>query len=1161
MGDTWQIGTTSIREDHWIATGLRFVHWCHASPNVQARQNPNNDPTVRVYQHLEDQLTKAGSDTDDILALTTTREGATNLRNYFSIAGKKANAETAVKVAGATAKHCIVIHGVSTFLSGEGRNLDYDQECFTRANVAYSRATDLTILACPLNMQGMPGALQVLAALLHGVQTIYTYDSNKEPDILGSLDLTATQVAQATTFFQQALLPHPMWLGPLPVCLAEHHHGKVRRLRLVLATLTHLTKAEIASLLEGPYLPGGTVLHNLVYGYAADASLEPEWLVITDGQQPGRWRLLHNSSGPGQRCSVGSSLRYQPTPSTREQRSAQDYTFEALHRVYFYDAWRVQPVLDAPESDLVLPPKPGLLEHGCYWPRPNLTPEVLSVSDRDPEKEEQEVQEGQSLSSLAVTDAAMAEEDANEAVSIHSSSSESPTIPSTEQPEDDDARMADDASASTSSAEEEGDCLSNRPALPDACPAQDEMLEAEDDAGSELPPQDVDPPSSSPTSHSSESPIKRRPGSKASVGRAQSKKLRKSLAPTSRQPLGSIPEHEQPPATLADLASRNAQNPVAPACRNPKTPPDHPGSAQERPHAMTEIDIASDQENAERGGTADTDLQLESEQRAMQALYDYQNAARTARETARQRVPLPALQIYSDLPREWPMARLAISSKQINRLVRTFLWRRVTEQALRGSSFVNIPDEINQAYIGDLLRISEAFAAPLSNLFAFVKSGHPACPFITHKQLALYASPRFWQYGLLAFIARCCSFDNQHRHQGPGTAQAEEGKSQTTKEKDVDALTFMRTVIMSFVRGMEHGEQTLPTNDLFVYLPVQILPDLVVAMERQGFTPAEVKGGYGYRPKEEDAEDNPLLVVGVHTKDIVYDRYPRMPDTSWAERAYSSGALDPSLGQAFSFPSLLQLRLRIEVPLWRDLTTAKHPTADLPAEEDSASDATGSAERSPRLALPVPVGLAEPPEDGTEEATEDEDTAAEPNYAFAKGYGRFGIGYTRLATALGNFEQGNIEAESAVVAQWLTSGLRVAMSRTGWHLLSPRFMLTKVPGGVLSDYYNHGYPFTPRMADRPYNQYGPYLYSEERWDQLCAWLTGNPNFRLQLADHKQALRDHMGYSQEASDPSNKARRTVPPPGAGSSSSAAGSSWHSRPPPSPSPYGWSYGWWQ
>ena len=114
-------------------------------------------------------------------------------------------------------------------------------------------------------------------------------------------------------------------------------------------------------------------------------------------------------------------------------------------------------------------------------------------------------------------------------------------------------------------------------------------------------------------------------------------------------------------------------------------------------------------------------------------------------------------------------------------------------------------------------------------------------------------SPRFHRKVLF--------LDNQHRHQGTGTAQAVEGKSQTTKEKDVDALTFMRTVIMSFVRGMEHGEQTLPTNDLFVYLPVQILPDLVVAMERQGFTPAEVKGGYGYGPKEEGAEDNCLRPI------------------------------------------------------------------------------------------------------------------------------------------------------------------------------------------------------------------------------------------------------------------------------------------------------------
>ena len=144
---------------------------------MDARKDPQKNPTVRVYQHLEDELCRAGAGNEAILALTTTREGATNLHNYFAITGKQANAETAVEVAGATAKHCIVIHGQSTFLSGNGLNLDFDQECFTRANVAYSRATSLTILACPLNMQGMPGALQVLAAFLHGVQTMHTNDS------------------------------------------------------------------------------------------------------------------------------------------------------------------------------------------------------------------------------------------------------------------------------------------------------------------------------------------------------------------------------------------------------------------------------------------------------------------------------------------------------------------------------------------------------------------------------------------------------------------------------------------------------------------------------------------------------------------------------------------------------------------------------------------------------------------------------------------------------------------------------------------------------------------------------------------------------------------------------------------------------------------------
>ena len=101
--------------------------------------------------------------------------------------------------------------------------------------------------------------------------------------------------------------------------------------------------------------------------------------------------------------------------------------------------------------------------------------------------------------------------------------------------------------------------------------------------------------------------------------------------------------------------------------------------------------------------------------------------------------------------------------------------------------------------------------------------------------------------------------------------------------------------------------------------------------------------------------------------------------------------------------------------------------------------------------------MVETQADEADEATEDEAMNAEPSYAFAKGYGRFGIGYT-----------------------------------TGWNLISTRFSLTKVPGSVLSEYYRKGYPFTPKMADRPYNQYGTIHHSEDRWDQLCGGSLGTP---------------------------------------------------------------------
>ena len=577
-----------------------------------------------------------------------------------------------------------------------------------------------------------------------------------------------------------------------------------------------------------------------------------------------------------------------------------------------------QPVLGAPESDLVLPPHPGLLTQGCYWPPRNAEEEVLSVSDIATEADAQACQ---TPTSPEAADAVMTDEEANDIVSVLSSSTEPSTLPSTVHQEEDKKRKPIHWRKRVTAL-----AIVQRP------PAHDQSTTK---CWRKMERIVVDPQDDSSPSHSSESPIKRRPGSKASAGRGQSKKLRESADQASQPPLGSIPEHGQQPVTLEDLADPADQMQKSPVSKDPASPSEQSEEAQKHPQAMTEIDLDNDQKNVERGSTAATDIQLEAEQRAMQALHALQLAFHAAADTDTKGIAPPSLQLYSDLPREWPMARLCISNKQVNRLVRTFLWRRVA-----GTSFGDIPEEIDRDYIADLRRISEAFAAPLANLFAFTKQGHKLCSFVPQKQLALYANPLFWQYGLFAFVSRCCSHNNQHRRQIASAAKAALTKQGKSSEKDVDALTFMQTVVMSFVRGMEYGDQTLPINDLFVYFPVQLVPALVAAMEQQRFASVGVKGGCGYRPRKQGEEDNPLLVVGVYNKEIIYDRYPRMPDTSWAARAYTCGAIDPSLGQAMSFPSLLQLKLRIEVPLWRNVAEAKHPPTDSQADGQRPSPIT-----------------------------------------------------------------------------------------------------------------------------------------------------------------------------------------------------------------------------
>ena len=175
----------------------------------------------------------------------------------------------------------------------------------------------------------------------------------------GQLDVHAETAA-----FLNATEPHPLWEGPAPLCLVEHYAGQVRRLRLVLTKQSCLSQGEQNQFLTHAHPLQGS---GLLFGYAADGCANPDWLIVSDTSYSGTWRLLHAvSNAGGSRFTVGSAVRYPPGRSYAANK-ARLYQFEALHKIYFYDAWRSEPILNRDNSPLLLPPAPGMLQDGCYW--------------------------------------------------------------------------------------------------------------------------------------------------------------------------------------------------------------------------------------------------------------------------------------------------------------------------------------------------------------------------------------------------------------------------------------------------------------------------------------------------------------------------------------------------------------------------------------------------------------------------------------------------------------------------------------------------------------------------------------------------------------------------------------------------------------------------
>ena len=104
------------------------------------------------------------------------------------------------------------------FLSGDYSTAeDADaEETALRANVGFTRATRSMTMLSPKDMAGLPGAFQVLATSLHGVQTV-TKDSQRAIVILGDISRAVLSAEEVRRHLSQRTL----YVGPPPLALLE----------------------------------------------------------------------------------------------------------------------------------------------------------------------------------------------------------------------------------------------------------------------------------------------------------------------------------------------------------------------------------------------------------------------------------------------------------------------------------------------------------------------------------------------------------------------------------------------------------------------------------------------------------------------------------------------------------------------------------------------------------------------------------------------------------------------------------------------------------------------------------------------------------------------------------------------------------------------------
>ena len=340
VDDMWELGSFASGGVPNRPPGFQLVLW-DTNPQLNGLVAADLEAVVsRLILNFPTHACYA----DGLFVMTTATEHKNNLNRAALEKNnpRSLRVETIANSAGGTAQVAVVAQPGIGFLNGrfnrDGTPTEDTEDCLGRITVGLTRSKSVTVLVSPLDMLGLMGMAQVLAAVAYGIKGVRRGQTTWQwPNF--STDPERENRAQMARWSINAA---PDWHFP-PLAIAnqyrdrETNQPKRQRYRLVLVKCSRYEwiardrrdEVYAAVTSKHPWMPEQTLPagfnETILFGYAADGTPLPTYICLPSGLYRSRTGRIVEKEG-----------RYQEIIS--------------LPGIFFFDGWRVQPSLVVPAN-------------------------------------------------------------------------------------------------------------------------------------------------------------------------------------------------------------------------------------------------------------------------------------------------------------------------------------------------------------------------------------------------------------------------------------------------------------------------------------------------------------------------------------------------------------------------------------------------------------------------------------------------------------------------------------------------------------------------------------------------------------------------------------------------------------------------------------------